>query len=336
MISHDLIREVHLEISSLCNARCPLCPRNFRGYPYNDGYVEANLSLDSAKHIFTPKFLSQLKRININGNYGDAVMNPNTPDIVEYFRSHNKDLIIDISTNGSARDEIFWRRLALAGVCVSFCLDGLEDTHHLYRQNTSWSTILINANTFISAGGQAIWKMIRFEHNLHQIEACKSLAKKLNFSDFQLVDAGRNSGPVYDKHGNLLHVLGNYQGETNFEILFHKKRTDMVLLEDIIPYVNPKNNIDCYTKREKSIYISSTGDVYPCCFMGFNPKTYGKGEYHQAVNAQISPLVSKNNALEYSLDECIQWFNGVEESWTKDTFENGRLVCCNDNCGFDK
>lgn len=336
MISYDQIKEVHLEISSLCNARCPLCPRNFHGYPYNDGYVEANLSLDSAKHIFTPKFLSQLKRININGNYGDAVMNPNTPDIVEYFRSHNKDLIIDISTNGSARDEIFWRRLALAEVRVSFCLDGLEDTHHLYRQNTSWSTILINANTFISAGGQAIWKMIRFEHNLHQIEACKSLAKKLNFSDFQLVDAGRNSGPVYDKHGNLLHVLGNYQGETNFEILFHKKRTDMVLLEDILPTVVPKNSLDCYTQKAKSIYISSTGDVYPCCFMGFNPKQYGKGEYHEAVNAQIAPLINRNNALEHSLEECIQWFSLVKESWSRDTFENGRLVCCNDNCGFDK
>ena len=110
MIFHDLIREVHLEISSLCNARCPLCPRNFRGYPYNDGYVEANLTLDNAKHIFTSTFLKQLNRIWINGNFGDAVMNPETPDIVEYFRPHNKDLIIDVSTNGSARDENFWRR----------------------------------------------------------------------------------------------------------------------------------------------------------------------------------------------------------------------------------
>ena len=141
MISYDQIREVHLEISSLCNARCPLCPRNFHGYPYNDGYIEANLSLSSVKHIFTPKFLSQLRRISINGNYGDAVMNPDTPNIVEYFRSHNKDLIIDISTNGSARDGIFWQRLALAGVRVSFCLDGfflisfITNSNFLYYSN---------------------------------------------------------------------------------------------------------------------------------------------------------------------------------------------------------
>ena len=45
------IRDIHLEISSLCNARCPLCPRNFHGYPYNDGYIERNLTLDDVKKI---------------------------------------------------------------------------------------------------------------------------------------------------------------------------------------------------------------------------------------------------------------------------------------------
>lgn len=336
MIPYDQIREVHLEISSLCNARCPLCPRNFRGYPYNDGFLEANLSLADAKQIFTPSFLSQLLRVNINGNFGDAVMNPETPDIVEYFKSRNDNLTVNISTNGSARGQLFWKRLAKAKAHVFFCLDGLEDTHHLYRQNTNWFTILSNANIFISSGGIATWKMIKFEHNQHQIEECKQMAKKLGFCNFELIDAGRNTGPVYDKQGKLLHILGDYKGETDFKILFYKKKTDMVLLEDIIPYIESKPNINCYTKREQSIYINALGEVYPCCWTGFNPQTYGKGEYHEAVNAQLKPLIKNNNALQFSLSECIQWFNAVEDSWTKKSFETGRLVCCNDNCGFDK
>ena len=40
------ITRLHLEVSTLCNARCPQCPRNFRGYPYNDGYPETNLTLE--------------------------------------------------------------------------------------------------------------------------------------------------------------------------------------------------------------------------------------------------------------------------------------------------
>jgi len=333
MIKFDEIREVHLEISSLCNARCPLCPRNFRGYPYNDGYVEANLTLDNAKHIFTPAFLKQLNRIFVNGNFGDAVMNPETPDIVEYFKSQNKNLIIDISTNASARDHEFWTRLGQAGIEVQFCLDGLEDTHHLYRQNTSWSTIINNAKIFIASGGQAVWNMIRFDHNLHQIDACKAMSEELGFTRFDIIHDGRDNGPVYDKHGNLLHVIGNYQGETDFKILFHKKRTNSILLEDIIPFVTPHTKITCYTKQAKSIFISSTGYAYPCCWTAFSPKTYGRGEYLQAVNTQLKPLIYNNNALEYSLLDCIEWFNLIEESWIKDAFENGRLVCCNDNCG---
>ena len=331
MIKFNEIQDVHLEISSLCNARCPLCPRNFRGYPYNDGYIETNLSLESCKKIFTPKFLKQLNRIYINGNFGDAVMNPETPDIIEYFYLQNPNLKLEMSTNGSARGKDFWQRLA-GKAEVQFCLDGLEDTHHLYRQNTSWSTIIDNAKTFIAVGGQAIWKMIEFDHNKHQIEACKQLSKELGFIWFSLVDQGRNIGPVYDKHGKLTHVIGNYNGIKEFEFLFHKKKTDLVLLEDITP--SQRTKLDCYTKKAKSIYISSTGEVYPCCFLGISPKTYGHGEYLQAVNAQISPLVKNNNALDYSLEECINWFNDVKRSWSIDTYKNGRLVACYDNCGL--
>jgi len=332
MIGYSEIRDVHLEISSLCNARCPLCPRNFRGYPYNDGYTETNLTLEQCKTIFKPDFLKQLNRLWINGNFGDAVMNPETPDIVEYFRSCNSELTLEISTNGSARDAQFWQRIAKAGVMVSFCLDGLEDTHHLYRQNTSWSTIVNNARIFIDAGGYAVWKMIKFNFNEHQIEQCRAMAEEMGMR-FDLVDYGRNAGPVFDKHGKLTHVLGYYRGETNFDILFNKKKTDLVLLEDIT--LVRKSKISCETKKRKSIYISATGDVYPCCYTGFSPKTYGHGEYLQAVNAQISPLISSNNALDYSLENCIEWFTQIESSWSINDFESGRLVVCDDNCGFE-
>ena len=83
----------------------------------------------------------------------------------------------------------------------------------------------------------------------------------------------------------------------------------------------------------KSIYIAANGDVGPCCFLGFYPKTYGAGQYHQATNAQIIPLISKNNALEYPLEECIKWFESVENSWKISNYEQGRLVICDNVCG---
>jgi MoaA/NifB/PqqE/SkfB family radical SAM enzyme len=332
MYTTNQIRHVHLEISTLCNASCPWCPRTFWGYPYNGGYPELNLTLSNAQHIFTPAFLSQLNVIMINGNYGDAVMNPETPAIVEYFRQHNNNLTIEISTNGSARNRDFWTRLAQADVHVQFALDGLDNTHHLYRQNTLWATVIKNAQIFIKAGGSATWKMIEFTHNQHQIEQCKQLSRDLGFKNFNLVDQGRNTAPVFDKHGKLTHVLGNYTGEREFSVLFHKKITDTVLLEDIVNNRTPAK-IDCAVKKQRSIYIAANGDVSPCCHTGFYPHTYGAGQYHQAANHQLKSLIKKNNALEYTLAECIEWFQEMEKTWSIPTFEQGRLVICNDVCG---
>ena len=333
MILFDNIRNVHLEISTLCNASCPWCPRTFWGYPFNGGYPELNFSLSYAKQIFNHKFLNQLTSIHINGNYGDIMMNPEGADIVEYFRSINPNLYIEISTNGSARDKEFWTRLANAKVTVLFDLDGLEDTHHLYRQNTTWKQVIKNAKIFISTGGTAIWKMIKFAHNSHQINDCKKMSQELGFATFSLIDQGRDTAPVFDKTGTLTHVLGEYTGEKDFKVLFHKKKIDTVLLEDIVIDRIPKTSITCQTKVQKSIYIAANGDVSPCCHTGFYPKTYGAGQYHEAANAQLVPLIAKNNALEYSLEECIEWFVSVENAWKINTYKQGRLVICDDVCG---
>jgi MoaA/NifB/PqqE/SkfB family radical SAM enzyme len=289
------------------------------------------MTLVEAKKIFSPEFVAQLRVIYINGNFGDAVMNPETIDIIRYFRDCSSTVLVNVSTNGSARDKTFWQDLAKLKVQIDFCLDGLEDTHHLYRQNTSYKTIIKNAKTFIEAGGYAVWKMIKFEHNIHQEKIANHISKELGFKQFKFVDHGRNQGPVYNKHKKLVHSLGTPK-DTNFKTLYKSRSTDEVLLEDITPDRIPAP-ISCRVKKQKSVYVSSIGDVYPCCFLGFSPKTYGHGNYHQAANAQVAPLISKNNALEYPLADCIAWFNKVEKTWDIDTFENGRLIICNDVCG---
>lgn len=335
MIEYHQIRDVHLEISTICNAACSWCPRNFYGYPYNNGYPETYMTVAQARLIFKKDFMQQLESVQINGNFGDIVMNPEGADVVEYFRANNPDLRIQIHTNGGARSPEFWQRLAKDNAKVFFALDGLEDTHDLYRQNTSWHTVIKNAKIFIAHGGNAVWQMIKFKHNAHQIQTCRDLSLDMGFSRFRLVDEGRNTGPVFDKRGRLVHVLGDYTGELKFNVLFdHRKKSD-VLLEDIVDGRVPKSKIQCYTQRFASIFVAANGDVSPCCWTGFYPKTYGRGHYHQAANSQLAPMITKNNALKHSLEECIEWFKAVQLSWNKDSYRDGRLLICDDNCGSD-
>jgi MoaA/NifB/PqqE/SkfB family radical SAM enzyme len=339
MIEYENIRNVHLEVSSLCNARCPLCPRNLCGVPYNNGrYIEANLTLFDIKRVFLKDFIKQLQGIYINGNFGDFVMNPESLDIVKFFHANNQDLKIRISSNSSARNKDFWRGLGqIKNVEVEFCLDGLEDTHHLYRQSTSWTTIIQNAKTFIAAGGHAIWKFIVFDHNKHQINRCEQLSKELGFRQFDLWDHGRNTGPVFDKHGKYTHALGNYnehhmyRGETDFKKIKEIFHGTMSMSQLAYTEFQPKTDVSCQAKNNQAIYISSIGDVFPCCWLGFPTNTHGKNI--DSADMQVEKMATKNNVLQSPLKECIQWFTEVEKSWKINSYRNGRLVLCDKYCG---
>jgi MoaA/NifB/PqqE/SkfB family radical SAM enzyme len=331
MYRYQDIKQLHLEISSRCNANCPLCPRSFYGYPQNDGYVEHNMSLKEAQKIFLPSFVTKLNEIFINGNFGDMVMNHDTVDIIKYFRSHNNDCPIVINTNGGARNNHFWKSLAKLNCRVVFGIDGLDDTNHLYRQNVSYAQVIKNARAFIDAGGTAIWAMINFEHNKHQQAEAKLRADTLGFKQFNIIDHGRTVGPVFDHKKNLTHTLGN-PDETNFVKLYDMRHSQDVLFEDVVGDRIPKT-ISCSVQKNKSVYVSSTGRVYPCCFLGFSPETFNNGNYLRYAHQQFTHMINNNSALEYDLETSIKWFNQIKSTWNIDSFAQGRLLICNDVCG---
>lgn len=324
MLDYESIKEVHLELSSNCNAACPLCPRNFYGMQHNSGYAVTELTLRDVQRILEPEFIRQLNTVLINGNLGDFMLARESLDIVEYLRHSNSKLKIEISTNGSAKSANFWNRLAALDAEVHFCIDGLADTHSLYRRNTQFEQVIFNAGTYIRAGGRAVWKMIRFDHNVHQIDEARAMSKELGFAEFSLIDHGRSQGPVFDKEGNYLYSIGGFEYQGN-------AKTFMLHLEKAEYSVPVKGNISCMSKNLQTIYISATGEVYPCCYLGFSPRTF-QG-YHG--NEQIKKLLGdfNNNALEQPLKDCIQWFNRIEETWTKQSYSEGLLYRCNLHCG---
>ena len=65
-----------------------------------------------------------------------------------------------------------------------------------------------------------------------------------------------------------------------------------------------------------------------CCFLGFYPATM-----HHPGNTQLAPLIKENNALEYDLAHCIDWFDRVEATWEANSIAEGRLYGCVNSCG---
>ena len=200
---------LHLELTSRCNALCPMCGRTTG----MDGAVEGGEVIlkkrDDVELLDTdPKLLANMieemkphlpNHVFINGNFGDPIMYPHLLDLIRMYKDAGVPQVT-LSTNGSVHKTDWWEKLA--GIMrkpdkVIFAIDGLEDTNHLYRVNTNFKKIMENAKAFINAGGLARWDFIAFAHNEHQIEEAKALADKMGFVKFRYKKSNRYVIPTH-------------------------------------------------------------------------------------------------------------------------------------------
>jgi hypothetical protein len=98
-----------------------------------------------------------------------------------------------MNTNGGMRKPEFWEKMgklfatrynAEIGWQITWSIDGLADTNHLYRRNVEWDKLMANVQAYINAGGRAEWDYLIFGYNEHQIDEAKELSKKLGFKSF--------------------------------------------------------------------------------------------------------------------------------------------------------
>jgi MoaA/NifB/PqqE/SkfB family radical SAM enzyme len=321
MYSLDSIRVVHFEVTSKCQARCPMCPRRMQGGPMMPWVTLEEITIEQFKEWFPISFIQQLDRLFMCGNLGDPIIAKDTVPIFKYLREHNPNINLQMHTNGSARDAKFWQGLAETNVVVVFGLDGLEDTHSKYRINTDFNRIIENAKTFINAGGEARWDMLVFDHNKHQTNECEELAYSLGFSKFQKKDSSRFKDGKYvvlDDTGTPIDILY----PTNRSIEFIEKTETSIKEETPV--------ITCKAKNRSELYIGANGAVTPCCWIDV--------EWVPPVNPERQDYMTKlgyfPNLNKQSLTEIFesQYFNEIENSWGTSC-----LTTCKKQCGsFDK
>ena len=264
------IQSLQCEITSYCNARCPQCPRFDQYgnlYPgltlshWNHQDILSNIELDQ---------LTNLKLVRLEGDKGDPVMHPNCDEIVNFFVNAPSRPLVRLVTNGSIQTQNWWSKMGELSkqnnFDVIFSIDGLADTNQIYRINTDFKKIMRNAQAFIDAGGQAIWKFLVFKHNEHQLNEITELAKAMGFAAIQVRKAddyrflGNSSFVVYDQ--------GNPVGEIKpsdiprdqllYFTWFDKKK------EFIERFIVDKN---CVWMNQGKMNITFQGYLMPCCMM---------------------------------------------------------------------
>ena len=313
------IRDVHLELTSKCQARCPMCPRRINGGPMNPLVSLDEIDLAQFKEWFSIEFIQQLDSLFMCGNLGDPIIAKDCLEIFQYIRSTNPRIRLSMHTNGSARTASWWKSLAKTDVRVTFGIDGLSDTHHLYRVGTDFDHIMRNATDFIRSGGLAEWHMLAFKHNEHQIDECRLLSEKLGFAKFQVKHTSRfqdNKFHVLDDSGKTTHIL--YPTERSAGIVSLVKEN----LES--------TQIQCKAVKYKQIYIAADGTVSPCCWLDLKwqlPKQDNRIDYMDMIETYP-------NLNQAGLTEIFnsRYFDRIESTWT-----DKPLLECSKQCGrFDK
>jgi hypothetical protein len=233
------IKILHLEPTDVCQAECPLCPRETDS-TFNKS-IKNNITVDTIIHALSPTIIQNLDKMYMCGNYGDPAAGKHTLELYEYFRKVNPNISLGMNTNGAINGKYWWLKLAKIlnqpRDYVVFSIDGLEDTNHIYRKNVNWKRLILNATSFIESGGNAHWDMLIYKHNEHQVKQCEQLARDMGFKWFRAKVSKR---PLV---GDLLYPMNH------------------------IP-INANGAIKCQALQENSIFMDSTGKISPCCWLG--------------------------------------------------------------------
>ena len=321
MYNYSDIKSIHLEVTSKCQARCPMCPRRIAGGVLDPFITLDEITLEQFKEWFPIDFVQQLNDLNMCGNLGDPIIAKDTLEIFQYLRNTNPNIILSMHTNGSARTLAWWRELAGLQVRVTFGIDGLSDTHALYRIGTDFNQILKNAQEFITAGGEAEWHMLLFKHNEHQVDQCRSISETYGFKRFSAKNTSRfrdGKFNVLDDEGRTTHIL--YPTTQSESMIIKVKQAQ----EETTPVIH------CKAKANSQIYVSATGIVSPCCWLDMEwmpPMSTSRIDYMD----KIYEMPSLHNS---SLLEIFEsgYFNKISGCWNSTGLRE-----CSKQCGsFDK
>jgi len=262
---YNTIKELHIELTDKCNARCPQCIRtNIETGKSQDWILKKELTLKDIKKIISLDNLATLKKVNFCGNYGDPLIATDILIICDYILK-NSIATISIDTNGSMHSEAWWWELCTKlhaynkRITFYFGIDGInQEQHSRYRVGTNFDKIINNATMCIDAGFNVTWNYLVFKHNENDIDTAREMSEKLNFSNINIISTERfwKSTSLEYTYKDKKYTLERSTIEPNKKQLMNIKT------------YSDKKEINCFAKANQEAYIDCLGYITPCCYLG--------------------------------------------------------------------
>jgi MoaA/NifB/PqqE/SkfB family radical SAM enzyme len=256
MLSLPKVIDVELELTTLCNAHCQLCYRNYTTFKEHYPKTQIRPLQDVLDQMDT---FPDLEWVRLVGTISEPTLYKDFFALVTYFKQRNVN--IEICTNGDTNTPEWWAELATLmddrdRVYFSIC-GSTQELHEVYRKNTRLEKILINARAFRTDYKNDYAQCIRFAYNDEDFNGDNFKNMVSEFSN------------VYWTETFLLKDEANYVNATNIQKLQPnpKKVNDYTQMDKFAraKYASPvKGKAYCMSWENKSQQIDIDGKVYPC------------------------------------------------------------------------
>lgn len=181
------MRTIHIEPTTKCSLRCPLCDRTLNLQHIKNVDCDIDIISDITK---------EYDNVIMSGNHGDPIYHNKFHSLILKIKEKNTSIKIFIDTNGSFRSKKWWEKTASIlnkYDCITYSIDGDSFNNNIYRVNSKWKSIEDGIKTFRNKNNHTklVWKYILFNYNENTVNNAIDLAKKLKFNNFLLIESNR-------------------------------------------------------------------------------------------------------------------------------------------------
>lgn len=279
MLKMPKVVDLELELTTMCNAKCGLCYRNYTSFKEHYPDKKVRPLVDIIKQLDE---FPDLEWIRLVGTISEPTLYKDFFGLVKYIKGRN--INIEICTNGDTHKPAWWSELATLmdhndKVYFSIC-GSTQELHEIYRTNTKLENILANARAFRSSNKNDYAQCIRFQYNSD------------DFDSQQFKDMVSEFSHVYWTETFLQKEEQNYVDKTYLNKLMpNPHKIDDYMYMDKFARAKFKAPIKgrayCMSWENKSQQIDIDGKVYPCyLFLEASKGEAWDGDYEKILNMQ--------------------------------------------------
>ena len=282
------IQEIELELTGICNLKCPLCTRNYL-HANHQKVKNVRPIEDIIKQLDT---FRKLKHINLAGTVSEPTLYPDIIKLLEYIIS--RDIEIDFYSNASILDLNLWENIGKLlnkpehKIIFTVCGTN-QEIHEIYRKGSKLENILLNLKEFQKHSSRDYGQYIVFDYNKEDSKQSDKILKYFN-NFFIIGSEGRR-------------LLNEYNNKFSEDIKPIKEREIKInaifKLGETKFKRKSKYQIDCISYNQKRLYIDQFGKYYAC---------YSQAEFYKDSNIEFTEPNNFNytNIKNFKYSDCLK------------------------------